>query len=301
MQVDVFTNTPFGGNPLAVFPQAEGLSDAEMQALARETNLSETAFVLAPAAPEADYKVRIFTPASEIPFAGHPVIGTHWVLGDLGLLELVEPVTTARLELGIGVLPADLHVVGGRVQRVVMTQGRPELGPLVTDVTSLSLALGLDEGAVASAGLPAQVVSTGVPQLMVPLRTLEQVGRTGPAQLDVRALSGIMSGVGTQCVLVFTTETVEQASDVHVRLFAPTLGVPEDPATGSANGGLGAYLVQHRVLPLHANPVRFRSEQGIEMGRRSTLEVEVDHVAGVPTAVRVAGQVVKVGEGVFTF
>lgn len=152
--MDVFTDTPFGGNPLAVFPEAEGLTTKEMQCLAREMNLSETIFVLPPQAPGADFKVRIFTPATELPFAGHPIVGTHWVLAHLGRVKLREPVTLVHLELGVGVLPADLHVAGGRVERVVMTQGRPTFHAVLEDVTDLATGLGLLPEAIVETGLP---------------------------------------------------------------------------------------------------------------------------------------------------
>lgn len=301
VQVDVFTDRPFGGNPLAVFTDAEGLSDDDMQALARETNLSETTFVTSSTAPGAGHRVRIFTPVSELPFAGHPVVGTHWVLAHLGRTRLHEPVTRATLELGVGILPADIHVVEGRVERVVMTQDRPVLGDVVEDIGDLALGLGLPPEAIADTGLPAQIVSTGIPQLMVPVRTLAEVQSIDPSRLNAPVLGRVLGALNTHCAMVFTTQTLTPGFDVHVRLFAPSLGVPEDPATGSANGGLGAYLVHHRVLPLNAPTLSIRSEQGIEMGRPSTIYVEVDHENGTPRTVRVGGQVVKVGEGVFTF
>jgi len=142
-QVDVFTDRPFGGTPLAVFHDARGLYDEEMQNLTREMNLSKTTFVLPPEAPGADFKVRIFAPAREVPFAGHPVVGTHWVLAHRGRVALQEPVTELRLELGVGMLPADLHVQNGRVERVVMTQGRPAFQTILEDLGDLLAGLGL--------------------------------------------------------------------------------------------------------------------------------------------------------------
>ena len=302
IQVDVFTDTPFGGNPLAVFPEAEGLTTEEMQRLAREMNLSETTFVLPPQAPGADFKVRIFTPATELPFAGHPVVGTHWVLAHLGRVELREPVTLVHLELGVGVLPADLHVVGGRVERVVMTQGRPTFHAVLEDVTDLATGLGLPPEAIVETGLPVQVVSTGLPQMMVPVRSLAEVQGLDPGRLDTAALARACKATGARdCVMVFTLETERPETTVHVRLFAPALGVPEDPATGSANGALGAYLVHHRVVPLTGPTVHIVSEQGAELGRPSTLYVEVDHTDGEVVAVRVGGQVVEVAEGAVRF
>lgn len=265
-------------------------------------NLSETIFVLPPQAPGADFKVRIFTPATELPFAGHPVVGTHWVLAHLGRVELREPVTLVHLELGVGVLPADLHVVDDRVERVVMTQDRPIFHAVLDDVTDLAAGLGLPAEAITETGLPVQVVSTGLPQIMVPLRSLAEVQALEASQLNVAALDRACRAVESEAtVLVFALETERAEATVHVRVFAPLHGVPEDPATGSANGALGAYLVYHRLVPLADSTVYVVSEQGAEMNRPSTLYVEVDHTAGRPEAVRVGGQVVPVVEGTVRF
>ena len=301
VQVDVFTDRPFGGNPLAVFPDAEGLTTGEMQCLAREMNLSETTFVLPAQAASADFAVCIFTPAKELPFAGHPVVGTQWVLAHLGYVGLQEPVTRVHFELGVGVLPADLYVASGRVEQVVMTQDQPAFLATMQDVTDLSEGLGLLPEAITGTGLPVQVVSTGVPQMMVPVRSLAEVQVLDASQLNVAALSRACRAVGTECVMVFSFETERPEATVHTRVFAPLLGVPEDPATGSANGALGAYLVHHRAVPATAPTTRILSEQGAELGRPSTLQVEVDRRGGEITAVRVGGQVVPVLEGVVRF
>jgi trans-2,3-dihydro-3-hydroxyanthranilate isomerase len=299
--VDVFTPKPFGGNPLAVFHQAEGLSAEEMQQLAKEMNLSESTFVLPSQVPGADFKVRIFTPTSELPFAGHPVVGTHWALAHLGRVDLREPVTKVCFELGVGVLPADLHVVGGRVERVVMTQDRPSFLAVLEDVGELAAALGLAPDAITETELPVQLVSTGIPQLMVPVRQLAEVQQLAADQLDVATLTRVCRGLGTDCVMVFCLETEGSEATLHARMFAPSLGVPEDPATGSANGALGAYLVHHRAVPVTEPTTHITSEQGLEMGRPSTLYVEVDSGGGEVTAVRVGGEVVAVAEGEVRF
>jgi trans-2,3-dihydro-3-hydroxyanthranilate isomerase len=301
LQVDVFTDEPFGGNPLAVFPEAEGLTDQEMQQLAREMNLSETTFVLPPTSPDADFRVRIFTPAAELPFAGHPVVGTHWVLAHLGQVDLRESVTQVRFELGVGVLSADLHAEGDLLERVVMTQDRPAFGATLVDLSDLTLGLGLAPEAIAETGLPVQVVSTGMPQMMVPVRSLAEVQSLGAGHLDVPALNRACRSVGTECVMVFALETERPETSVHVRMFAPLLGIPEDPATGSANGALGAYLVRHQALPVTAPTTRFSSEQGAEISRPSQLWIEVDGAAGNPTGVRVGGQAVLIAEGTVQF
>ena len=301
VQVDVFTNRAFGGNPLAVFPEARGLTAEEMQSLALEMNLSETTFVLPAESPEADFKVRIFTPPKELPFAGHPVVGTHWVLAHLGYVDLREPVTEVRFELGVGVLPAVLHVANGRVERVVMTQGQPTFHAVLEDLADLAAGLGLPTEAIVETGLPVQVVSTGVPQMIVPVRSLADVRALDASQLNVAALSRACNAVGTECVHVYTLETEQPDSNVHVRMFAPALGVPEDPATGSSNGAMGAYLVHYRAIPVIAPTTYIVSEQGSEMRRPSTLYIEVDTQGDQITSVRVGGSVVPVAEGVVRF
>jgi trans-2,3-dihydro-3-hydroxyanthranilate isomerase len=302
LQVDVFSDRPFGGNPLAVFPDAEGLTTQQMQQLALELNLSEITFVLPPTVPGADFRVRIFTPAKEIPFAGHPVIGTHWVLARLGRVDLQEPVTTVRFELGVGVLPADLHVVNGHVERVVMTQDRPRFGPTLDDTSELAMALGLDPTAISETKLPAQPVSTGLSQLIVPVQSLADVEKMKPTHLNVPALDALCRSIGAEeTALVFSLETVNAAADVHVRFFAPSYGIPEDPATGSGNGALAAYLVKHNAVPVTEPTTYLISEQGIEIGRPSTLYLEIDSSGGDPSVVRVGGQVAPVIEGTARF
>jgi trans-2,3-dihydro-3-hydroxyanthranilate isomerase len=301
LQVDVFTDVPFGGNPLAVFPDAEDLTSEEMQKLAREMNLSETTFVLPPQAPGADFKVRIFTPAAELPFAGHPVVGTHWVLAHLGRIELKAPVTEVRFELGVGVLPADLEVAGGRVERVVITSGQAQFLAMMEDVGDLAAALGTSAEAITDTGLPVQVVSTGIATLIVPIRSLTEVQEMDPSRLNVAALGETCRPLGTETVMVFALETERPEATVHVRMFAPSLGVPEDPATGSANGTLGAYLVHHQVVPVSDGTNHFVSEQGAEMGRPSSLDLLVDRSGGEVTRVRVGGRVVPMVEGSVRF
>lgn len=301
LQVDVFTDRAFGGNPLAVFPDAEGLTSHEMQQLAREMNLSETTFVLPPEKPGADFQVRIFTPARELPFAGHPVVGTHWALAHLDRVALREPVTRVHFQLGVGVLPADLYVTGGRVERVVMTQDRPRFLAVLDDVSDLAAGLGLSPAAIEEAGLPVQVVSTGLPQMMVPVRSLAEVQGLDPAGFDVAALAWAWRAAGSDMALVFSLETEQPGAAAHVRVFAPLHGVPEDPATGSATGALGAYLVHHRAVPVQEPVTCLVTEQGMEIGRPSRLTIEVDVAGGEAVGVRVGGQVVLVAEGEFTF
>jgi trans-2,3-dihydro-3-hydroxyanthranilate isomerase len=172
---------------------------------------------------------------------------------------------------------------------------------VLEDVSDVAAGLGLDPDAITETGLPVQVVSTGVPQMMAPIRSLAEVQRLDAGQLNITALNRACRAVSTKCVMVFTFETERPDATVHVRMFAPLLGVPEDPATGSANGALGAYLVHHRAVPVTEPTTHVLSEQGAEMERPSTLTVEVDSAGKKITAVRVGGQVVPVAEGVVRF
>lgn len=297
IQADVFTNRAFAGNPLAVIPDGSELSTDEMQQIAREMNLSETTFVLSPSDPKAQYRLRIFTPASEVPLAGHPVVGTFFVLAQRGRIPLKEGTNRIFQQCGAGTLPVDIYSVQGNVERVVMTQAKPEFLGVVNDRQLLADAVGLEAECLLPDELPAQVVSTGLPQLMVPARTLKDMERI---ELDLVAMRKIFREVETDCFMIFTRETVHSKSTVHARMFAPFLGVTEDPATGSASGALGAYLVRHRLVDSEPT-ARILVEQGYEMGRPSAIHVEVDGTPGQPTEVRVGGQAVEVAEGVLRF
>jgi trans-2,3-dihydro-3-hydroxyanthranilate isomerase len=296
IQVDVFTGTPFSGNPLAVILDGHGLTGDQMQAIAREMNLSETTFVLPPTETSAHVKVRIFTPQIELPFAGHPVVGTSYVLVTEGLLPRPAENFSIRLELRIGVLPVDIVCADGAVAQVIMTQPAPQfLAELpADDVGQLARGLGIEALDLLSTGLPTQLVSTGLPQLMVPVRSLAAMRAI---RLELGVLHAICERYGTHSVYAFTCETVTASAHAHSRLFAPLAGVLEDPATGSASGALGAYLVHHRVFGGEAEVIQLENEQGYEMGRPSRILIEVSRDGGRITQVRVGGQVVKVMEG----
>jgi trans-2,3-dihydro-3-hydroxyanthranilate isomerase len=303
LQVDVFTDVPFGGNPLAVFPDAAGLTSQQMQQLALELNVSETTFVLPPETPGSDFTVRIFTPTAEIPFAGHPLVGTHWALAHLGRVTLHEPVTEVTFDLGVGLRTARLHVAGGRVTRVVTDHQAPQfLAKANAEQTRrLAAALKLPAAAILDTGEPVQAVSTGYPQLFVPVRSLAEVQAIDAIGLDVAALSQLCRELNLPGpdVAVFSLETVYPDRDVHMRFFAPHQGIPEDPATGSASGGLASYLVRHGLVPATPPLTVVTTEQGIEMGRPSRVVVEVEGTTEEVGMVRVSGDVVLVMEGTF--
>ncbi|MDH5641634.1 MAG: PhzF family phenazine biosynthesis protein [Nitrospira sp.] len=299
-QADVFTSQPFGGNPVAVFPDAEGLTDEQLQKIAREMNLSETVFVFPPGDPAAVVRLRIFTPTQEIPFAGHPVVGAMYVLAQIGSVAAPMPVTRVVYECNIGVFPVELHTRDGQVIRVVMTQPQPQFVGQVEDAEDfyqVAGALGISKPVIAETKWPLEVVSTGLPVLIVPVRTLTAVRSIAANDEAIVELCGRFGANG---VMVFTTVTVEPFAAVHARMFAPSIGISEDPATGSAGGALGAYLVQHgivEVLPI----TELIIEQGYEIERPSRILVQVESDDDIIQSVKVGGQCVMVAEGVLTF
>ena len=290
--VDVFTNRAFGGNPLAVFTNGRGLSTEVMQAIAKELNLSETTFVLPPVDASNDYRLRIFTPGSELPMAGHPTIGTSFILAREHMIEPGAEETTIRLEEGVGTIPVTIKFKDGAPDLIWMQQPLPTFGPAVDDVRGVAEMLSIAPEDIETLW-PIEVVSCGVPFLYVPLKNL-RAARSIKFRLDLR--ERVMGASGISEVFVFTRETELEGSSVHSRMFAPALGITEDPATGAASGPLGCYLVRHKVLP-SSQRSEFTSEQGIEMGRPSIIKIIIEQEAGTISRVRIGGQSVFMGEG----
>jgi trans-2,3-dihydro-3-hydroxyanthranilate isomerase len=320
VQLDVFTQEPFAGNPLAVFPEAEGLTDEQMMKIAREMNLSETVYVLTPdgkqqtanskqqeptQSPSVLKRLRIYTPAREIPFAGHPIVGTWNLLAREGIVPIPEGGsgwTRIHHEIGIGVLPVDIEFKAGEPVQVVMTQGKFEIKGEIDDpheqaeiARSLGLAIeDLDEN------LPIQIISTGLPFLAVPIRALADLRR---CRVNTGLLADLYTRAGATGCYAFTRETIEigeiGAARAHARLFAPADNISEDPATGSAAGALGAYLVYHNSSGAEAvdGKVRFVIEQGDFMHRPSRINLEVKGATGAIEEVRVGGPSVVVAHG----
>lgn len=283
LQVDVFTTVPLKGNPLAVLPDARGLDAATMQAIAREMNLSETAFVFPATGAGADYRVRFFTPAAELPFAGHPTIGTAHALLETGVLA--RPDTgpfTLRQETAAGTLPIDVEGVG-EDRWFTMTQPAPAFYP-APPVGEIARALGVREADIW--GEPA-TVAVGVAWVVVPLRGLAVVRDLAP---DLDAIARFEGVAG---VTVFSPEAEDPGCRVRVRSFAPREGIIEDPVCGSGNGCVGAYLAKTGMLG--PTPLRYVAEQGVEIGREGRVRVSVEDVGLL--RVRVGGQAVTVLEG----
>ncbi|HEV8269536.1 MAG TPA: PhzF family phenazine biosynthesis protein [Thermoanaerobaculia bacterium] len=289
---DVFTRRPFTGNPLFVVPNASGLTTAQMQALAREINYSESTFVIPAKDPRHGYLQRTFVPVKEIPYAGHPTVGTAVVMASLGKIggENGGDVVPVTIEVGFGPLKLELEKSDGTVTRVRMEQGRPAWDePLTSQELLGKIASGLDVPYDALFGPhPPRVVSTGNRFLMLPIPSLDFLSK---AEVDPRILSLVERELDVLGIYLFTRTGDES---VRARAFCPSAGVPEDPATGSAAGPLGVYLAVEKALPASR---RFRIDQGIEMGRPSEIDVEVLLDGERPAGVRVSGSAVVMMRG----
>jgi trans-2,3-dihydro-3-hydroxyanthranilate isomerase len=310
IQLDVFTDHAFTGNPLAVYPEAEGLSDEQMQQIAREMNLSETVFVFPSDKQDVLRHLRIFTPSSELPFAGHPIVGTWNCLAAEGVVQLPENgkgSVQIKHEVGIGVLPVEIEFRDGEPVRVVMTQGKFEIRGEIDDgqeQAEIARALGLAREDLDET-LPIQAVSTGNTMLLVPVRSLADVGRCRPnlAMLEEIYRSSDFAEANATGCYAFTRETLEIGeARAHARFFVGQ-NIGEDPATGSAAGPLGGYLVYHdaaRVDPIEG-VYRFGIEQGDFIKRPSRIGLEVRGKPGKVEEVRVGGSSVVVARGVLEF
>ena len=294
LHLDVFTDHLFGGNQLAVVPDGRGLSTETMQAIAKEMNFSETTFVLPQERADTDARLRIFTPGSELPMAGHPTIGSTFALARTGTIAPGRDVFV--FGLGIGPVPVSLTWRGDELTFAWMTQLNPTFGEIIDDPHGAAAVLSLPVDAVTKTGLPVQVVSCGMPCFFVPLATRRDVDA---ASLDRAALRRFRESVDTpsDCVFLFSTEPGPDNATVYSRMFAPDLGVGEDPATGSASGPLGCYLVKHGVVtPEQAGAML--SLQGVAMGRPSHVHISIGFDRGDISSVRVGGESVLAGEGV---
>lgn len=291
--LDVFTDAVFGGNGLAVFLDGRGIADATMQRIARELNLSETVFVLPPSSPGATHHTRIFTPGRELPYAGHPTIGTACLLALRGDVTLRDGAGRVVFQQGVGNVPVEVRVADGAAPFAQLTAARPpEIRPSPLDRAALAALLSLDPDDVLDdpAHAPA-AASTGGPFLFVALRDRAALART---VLDLARWSRELAGTWAPQVFVYAFDPERPGSDLRGRMFAPEMGILEDPATGSAATALAGLLATRAGRDgVH----RWRLEQGFEMGRPSILELEAEVVRGSVTATRVGGNAVLVGSG----
>jgi trans-2,3-dihydro-3-hydroxyanthranilate isomerase len=286
MQVDAFTDRPLGGNPCAILFDTDELDEATMLAIAKEMNLSETAFVRRSAI--ADVGARYFTPAEEIPMAGHPTIATIFALVETGRLTLSGEYTTFTLELPVGPIPIEVYAPAGRVERIVMTQKKPQF-LTIHDPAQVMPAFGLTEADVLS-GVPVQTVSTGTPQLMIPVRNHEVLRRIQlniPLYSDLRATSDFFSPH------LFCLGGATTTGDTFARHFGVPPDTLEDPFTGSATGGMATYLWHYGLL----DQPTFIAEQGHWLRRPGQATVEVIGPRDDITTVKVGGQAVTIVRG----
>jgi trans-2,3-dihydro-3-hydroxyanthranilate isomerase len=291
--LDVFTDRPFGGNQLAVFPEAPELSTAEMQQIATEFNLSETVFVRPPRDPRNTRRLRIFTPAEELPFAGHPTIGTAYLLAALRVVPLKGERTAMVLEEEAGPVQVSVTQRKGRLPFVELAApALPAFGPPPPHVTELAAVLNLEPGDLLDRADAPQAASCGVPYLFVPVRDRSVLGRV---QIDGGAWRAVLAHYWAPAIYVFCRDPELKGSHLRARMFGPGLGIVEDPATGSAAVAIAGYLAARDSL--REGTLRWRIEQGFEMGRPSLLDVEADIRQGKVRQVRVGGTAVRMSEG----
>jgi trans-2,3-dihydro-3-hydroxyanthranilate isomerase len=284
-QVDVFTDHIFGGNPLAVFPKGQCFREEDLQKVAREMNLSETTFVYPSSKDGADFDVRIFTPSCEIPFAGHPTLGTAYVLRENGFVS--NDKNPIRLNFKAGIIPVWVEKEKDFMQHPP-AKTLHELNPSEKIARALGLSLNqLDDT------LPVRVVSTGFPALLVPVKSLKSMREIA---LDLQILKEVLAPLDIGMIYPFCHETVRAENTVHSRAFAPDLGIPEDPATGSVAGAMGAYWAS-----LENNPhISMLIEQGYEMDRPSLINVEISKNGVEIKQIRVGGQTQAVFSGIMS-
>jgi trans-2,3-dihydro-3-hydroxyanthranilate isomerase len=296
LTADGFTAQRFGGNQLAVFPDAREIAPELMPQIAREFNYSETTFVLPPDDPKHTAKVRIFTPGGELQFAGHPTVGTAYVLASIGIVPLAGDGTRIVFEEGVGPVPVTIRAANGKPDFIQLSAAKlPEVGPPPPSAATLGAMLSLSKGDVLDGEMSPVAVTCGTPFLFVPVRDRDAVAR---ARIKLDLWDAALGKYLTNKVFVFAMDGEASTSDVRARMFAPGIGVPEDPATGSACVALGGYLASRD--PRFDGTLKWVVEQGYEMGRPSILEVEADKKGGAVTAARVGGRTVLVCDGTMT-
>lgn len=293
--VDVFADRPLAGNPLAVFPEAEGLSETVMQSVAREMDHAATAFLQKPTSPEAAFRLRIFSREREIPFAGHPALGAHFVhISESGRTPSEPLMKLVHEDAGGRLFHVEARVESGKILLLRLTQELPRLARRLSEEEAgeVARALGLAEEDVHAANQPAQVVSTGLPVLIVPVATLPALENARP-RYDL--LRRALEGSGATLVYAFTKETRDAHAAAHARAF-DTVGSVEIPGAGAAAGALSAYLVSHSAVTIQ--PVTALTiEQGHGVHRPSTLFTEVHMEGASISRVTVGGRVFRAGEG----
>ena len=284
--LDVFTDEPYAGNQLAVFPNADNLTSNQMQKLANEINYSESTFIFNSKDINADFEIRIFTPKQEVPFAGHPTIGTAFAICKLLNLWTIDK-QILRLITQVGIIPLEF-----KLDIIWMKQNKPDFLKQYSDKKSIAELVGLTPQDI-SDKLPIQEISTGNKILIVPINSLNSIQK---ANGNATMLEQFYKQTGCLAPYLFTTETIDKKASIHSRFFAPHCGILEDPATGSAAGPLTGYLLRHNVF---GSDFELINEQGIEMNRPSKILMNGKLENG-EYIVRIGGSCVSVGKGEFT-
>lgn len=291
--VDAFTEHSFGGNPAGVVLEAGNLSEEMMQKIAREVNVSETAFVRPDPTGDAHYEVRFFTPHTEVDLCGHATVATFWALAAEKIIGRRAQTTISSQRTKAGILPVEIHYAGEALDRVMMEQAAPQFRETSVDPVRMAEILGISPEEIEKPHLPIELSFTGIWALNVPVKhrkALESI------RLDRHALIDLGFSLEFETCCVFCLEPVRSDAKVHQRVFCPQVGVDEDPATGTASGSLGAYLAKNGVIDPGVDGVSFIIEQGYEMGRPGHIFVEVFREHG-ELSVLVGGSAVEVMRG----
>ncbi|MFH2002423.1 MAG: PhzF family phenazine biosynthesis protein [Planctomycetota bacterium] len=288
-QVDAFTDQALSGNAAAVVFDAQDLSTETMQRISREMNLSETVFLLKPENRKAHYKVRIFTPKNELPFAGHPTVASAFTVITSGIVPGDKAPATLYQECGIGLVPVDI-LQSPEGCRYRMTQACPQYRPVDLPLSELAAMLRCSASHLVE--VPAEVVSTGVQWLIAPIKTKADVAALRPDMGRIEEVCRAHHAVG------LTVFAVDSGSDIQVkvRTFAPGEGINEDPVCGSGNGSVAAYIAKHAMLA--GDPIHYVAEQGEEVGRKGRVWVDITNSIQAGPVIQVGGQAVRVIEGV---
>jgi trans-2,3-dihydro-3-hydroxyanthranilate isomerase len=294
--LDVFATGKYTGNQLAVCLDAGDLTDVQMQQIAREINFSETTFVTSKQPVNGGYNTRIFTPTTELPFAGHPTLGTAFAIQQEIVKAAVERI---NLNYQVGQISVDLNYLNGKPDILWMHQQQPKFYDAV-DVEMLAAVIGVSSTDI-DARYPIEPISTGLPFIIVPLKTLAAVSQ---AKLNLDLYNRSVADLPAQAILIFCAESIDPQRQLHVRVFTECFGIPEDPATGSANGCLAAYLAKHQYFG--STNIDITVEQGIEMGRASLLYLRANYtpVGGASPLenscpVSIGGKVINIAKGEF--
>ncbi|MBC2579144.1 PhzF family isomerase [Clostridium sp. DJ247] len=284
-QIDSFTKDKFVGNPAGVITNADGLTSDEMQKIARELNNSETAFIFSSNSNEYDVHIRFFTPTNEVPICGHATIAAHYARA------IENTLNTSRVyhKTGAGILPVDI-VKENKDYKITMTQGKIEFGDIIEGINRKKLlsAINVSDDDLLE-DYPIQIVSTGHSKVMVGIKNIATLNEMQPNYDALSKLSNIIKCNG---YYVFTVNSQDSDVLVHGRMFAPAIGINEDPVTGNANGPLGAYLVHHKLINHNNTLFKFKARQGEAIKRSGTIEVEVIIENNKPVEVKISGNAV---------